>query len=131
MKTDLNILRKRRAHFLGVWAEWLCALLLICKGYRILAVRCRTPVGEIDIVAKRGNMLVIVEVKARRRAEDALASVDQSKRRRLGKAAEALMVQRKFAGLARAGDRTMRFDVMAVLPWRLPVHVVDAWRPEF
>lgn len=95
-----------------------------------MAVRHRTKLGEIDLIARRGSMLVIIEVKARRRVEDALASVDEFKRRRLAGAAQALLADGKFAGLTRSPDFTMRFDVMAVLPWRLPVHVADAWRPE-
>ena len=49
----------------GISAESRAAAFLIAKGYRILARRFRTPVGEIDIVAGRRNTLVFVEVKAR------------------------------------------------------------------
>ena len=55
----------RMAHRLGLRAEMLAAMLLRLKGYRILAQRLKTPAGEIDMVARRGRSLAIVEVKAR------------------------------------------------------------------
>ena len=51
----------------GISAESRAAAFLIAKGFRILARRYRTPVGEIDIVARRRKLLVFVEVKARER----------------------------------------------------------------
>jgi Holliday junction resolvase-like predicted endonuclease len=50
---------------LGLSAESRAAMLLIAKGHRIAARRWKTPVGEIDIVARRRRDLVFVEVKAR------------------------------------------------------------------
>jgi hypothetical protein len=55
----------------GISAESRAAAFLIAKGFRILARRYRTPVGEIDIVARRRKLLVFVEVKARERFDDA------------------------------------------------------------
>ncbi len=46
-------------------AETRCALGLRLRGYRVLARRYKVPVGEVDIVARRGRTLVFVEVKAR------------------------------------------------------------------
>lgn len=104
--------------------------MLLCKGYRVLALRHRTKAGEIDLIALKRKVLVIVEVKARRHAADALASVDEVKQRRLIGATKALLSERKFAGLARHHDLTMRFDVMAVQAWRWPLHMKNAFRPE-
>ena len=59
----------------GLSAESRAAAFLIAKGYRILARRFRTPVGEIDIVAGRRNTLVFVEVKARHTLDDAAEAV--------------------------------------------------------
>src|ERR1700741_4417890 len=57
---------ERRAAFArGLSAESRAALLLMAKGYRIAARRWKSPVGEIDIVARRRNLLGFVEVKAR------------------------------------------------------------------
>src|SRR5262245_24383467 len=73
----------------GISAESRAAAFLIAKGFRILARRYRTPVGEIDIVARRRRLLVFVEVKARDKFDDAAWSVTGRQRARIVAAAEA------------------------------------------
>jgi len=108
----------------GRWAESLAAWSLRLRGYRILARRFRTPLGEIDLVARRGGLLAFVEVKARADMEQALAALGQRQRERTVRAAELFLLRRPdLAGL------TLRFDLIAVRPWRLPRHLCDAWRP--
>ena len=108
----------------GRWAERIAALLLSAKGYRILARGLRSPVGELDIVARRGGVLAVVEVKTRAEEADALLAVTPRQRRRIARAAEAF-----HARLAERARLTLRFDVVLVLPWRAPRHIMDAWRP--
>jgi putative endonuclease len=114
---------RRRAWRRGVGAERAAALLLRLKGYRILARRYRTPMGEIDLVARRGSVVAIVEVKTRRQEAAALEAVSPRQRERLARAALYL--------LPRLGTPppTIRFDVVTVVPGRWPRHVPDAWRP--
>ena len=59
----------------GRAAESLCATRLTLSGYRVLTRGYRVPVGEIDIVARRRDLLVFVEVKARAVLDDAMAAV--------------------------------------------------------
>ena len=54
----------------GISAESRAAAFLIAKGFRILARRWRSPVGEIDIIARRRTLLIFVEVKARANLDD-------------------------------------------------------------
>jgi len=113
----------------GRLAEMLCAMRLTLLGYRILARGYRVPVGEIDIVARRRDTLVFVEVKARAVLEDALAAVAPRQRQRVMRAAEAYVATHPQLALL-----TTRFDVMIVLPWPhlrclWPLHLRDAWRP--
>ncbi|MGJ3261581.1 MAG: YraN family protein [Rhodospirillales bacterium] len=115
---------RRRANRRGRGGEMLAAALLRLKGYRILARGYRVPAGEIDIVAARGQIVAFIEVKARTGLDAALASVGPAQRRRIVRAAEHFFSQ--HAGLQ---DRDMRFDVIAIVPGRLPKHVADAWRP--
>ncbi|MEI7608295.1 MAG: YraN family protein [Rhodospirillaceae bacterium] len=108
----------------GRRAEAWCRLALRLKGYRVLAVRERTPVGEIDIVVRRGGVVAIVEVKARRDGGGLAEAVSPRQWARLERAAAMFLGRHgELAGLA------VRFDVMLVRPWRWPVHVPDAWRP--
>lgn len=107
----------------GRWAEALCRLSLRLRGYRILASRLRTPMGEIDIVARRGDTLAVIEVKARSDWDAANEAVSARQRGRLARAAHAfLSVNPQHAGLA------LRFDVMLVTPRAWPRHLKDAWR---
>ncbi|WP_420402972.1 YraN family protein [Nisaea sp.] len=117
-----RIAAKRRAQRFGLYAEASCRLILRLKGYRILATRLRTKVGEIDILAERGRTLAIVEVKARPSLTAARESVTHSQWRRLQKAA--LWVQRGNTRLAR---HRLRFDLFAVAHWRFPRHIQNVW----
>jgi len=115
--------RERVAAFrLGLSAESRAALLLVAKGYRIAARRWKTPLGEIDIVARRGRALVFVEVKARARADDAAEAVTERTRRRIIGAAELWLAHRPDDAA-----RAIRFDVMLVAPGRMPRHIVNAF----
>lgn len=117
--------RRRKAWRRGRSAEALGVAWLVLRGYQIVGRRLRTPVGEIDIVARRGRTLAIIEVKARRDRATALESVGPRQRHRLRRAAEWLI-----AGRADLAALDIRFDVMAVAPWQPPKHVIDAWRPD-
>lgn len=119
---ELDALR-RRAHLYGRVAEGLCRLSLRLKGYRILASRLRTPLGEIDIVAKRGRTIAVVEVKARGDWDTANEAVGARQRGRLARAAHVFLAANpRYAGYV------LRFDVMLVTPWSWPRHLPDAWR---
>ena len=92
----------------GLKAERLAAWYLRLKGYRILDTRMKTPVGEIDLIARRGKSLVFVEVKARGTIDTALESVKTHQSRRIVRAAEFYL-----AGY-RGKTPDIRFDVIAI-----------------
>ena len=110
------------AFALGLSAESRAAAYLVAKGYRIVARRFRSPVGEIDIVARRRGTLIFVEVKARERLDDAAEAVIPRQQRRIVAAAEAWLA-------AHPDDNNcdMRFDVMLVAPKSLPRHIEAAF----
>jgi putative endonuclease len=114
---------KRRAAFRrGLSAETRAVVLLLVKGYRILARRWQSPVGEIDIVARRRGVLIFVEVKARARLDDAAEAVSERQRRRIAAAAEAwLAIHPEHA------SAEIRFDAVLVMPRRWPRHIVAAF----
>ncbi|MFQ5765248.1 MAG: YraN family protein [Rhodospirillales bacterium] len=117
--------KKRNAWRYGRFAEALSAWHLRARGYRIVSRGFRSAAGEIDIVARRGRVLVFVEVKARRELSAAAESLGPRQTGRIARAAGAFVQSRPgLAGL------DQRFDVMLVRPWRLPVHLEDAWRPQ-
>jgi putative endonuclease len=114
----------RRAAFnRGRRGEWLALWWLRARGYRILAQDYRSAVGEIDVVARRGSTLAIIEVKARDTLDAAIESLSPRQRGRIIAAA------RLFLGHhPRHAICTVRFDVMLVAPGRWPRHFVNAWQ---
>jgi putative endonuclease len=98
-------------------------LWLMAKGYRILGFRLKTPQAEIDILAQRGGVLAVVEVKRRGTLSTAMETVSSDQRDRLRRAGAALAARRpSLAGAA------IRLDLMALAPGRLPRHIPDAWK---
>ena len=114
---------RRKRERAGRAAEWLAAWVLRGRGFRILARRYATPVGEIDLVARRGTLVLFVEVKRRASRDDALAALRPDQQARIARAAEAFL--QRHPKLARCAAR---FDLVAIVPWRLPLHLADAWR---
>jgi putative endonuclease len=115
--------RGRKARLAGRRGEILCALWLMARGYRIVGFRVRTTQAEIDLLARKGGVLAVVEIKRRRNLDEALAAVTWPQRERLQRAAEALAARRpELAGAA------VRLDLIALAPGRMPRHVPDAWR---
>ena len=125
MKRELGPARIQRgleARLAGRRAEWVAALLLMAKGYRILGMRLRTPQGEVDLAAQRGPVLAIVEVKRRRTLEEALLAVGPGQRERLRRAGLGLMARG-----GRNRPAVVRLDLVALAPGRWPRHIADAW----
>ena len=109
----------------GLSAESRAAAYLMAKGYRILAKRFRTPHGEIDIVAKRRNLLAFVEVKARATLDAAAYSVLPQQQRRIAAAAGAWL-----AAHPEDAESAIRFDAMLVAPRTIPRHIPAAFEAE-
>ncbi|MDM9619382.1 YraN family protein [Rhizobium sp. AC44/96] len=113
---------RRRALRRGHVSEYLAALFLMLKGYRIVALRYRTKLGEIDIIARKRNVAVFVEVKARRDEASAVDAVSYTAQNRIRAASDLWLArQRDFAVLSQ------RYDIIAIIPGRLPRHFPDAF----
>jgi len=118
-----RVARGAAARLSGRRGEVLAAVLLMLKGYRILGFRLKTPQGEIDILALRGGVLAVVEVKRRTSLLAALEAVTVDQRERLRRAGANLAARRP-----RLKGAAVRLDLVALAPGRLPVHIPDAWR---
>lgn len=111
-----------KAYQRGHRSEWLAAAALMAKGFRIVARRYKTKLGEIDLIARRGDLVLIVEVKARTTLMAAMEAIGHESERRIEGAADLwLMRQPDYAKLS------VRFDMVAVLPWRWPMHVPNVF----
>jgi len=115
--------RGARARLSGRRAEIWAAIWLMAKGYRILGFRLKTPQAEIDLLAQKGGVLAVVEVKSRTSLELALEAVGWDQRDRLRRAGEAVAASRPALRYV-----AVRLDLIALAPGRLPRHSPDAWR---
>ncbi len=121
-RTTARRIRGGKAREDGRASEFVAAFWLMATGWRILAFRLKTPQGEIDLLARRGRVLAVIEVKRRATIEAALEAVGHRQRQRLRAAAENLAAKRSdLAGLS------VRLDLIALAPGRLPRHIADAW----
>jgi putative endonuclease len=120
---------RAKRHRRGQWAESLCVWRLRLAGWRILSRRFVTGrgsgAGEVDIVARRGKVVAMIEVKARGDLAAAAESIGARQQRRITRGAEAFLARHPHLGALQ-----IRFDAMLVLPWRMPRHIPDAWRRE-
>jgi putative endonuclease len=121
--SEVRVRRGKRARRDGRRGEYLCALWLMAKGYRVLGFRLRTALAEIDILASKGDVVAVVEVKRRASLEAALDAVTPTQRDRLLRAARSIAARRPDLSGA-----SIRLDLMALAPGRWPRHIHDAWR---
>jgi putative endonuclease len=111
-----------RAYRDGIIAESQAAWLYRLKGYRVVAKRYRSPVGEIDLVACKGARLVFVEVKRRKSHDEAAFAVTARRKRRIVRVAQYWIASHPdFVG------RDIAFDVVLCAPWSLPRHIENAF----
>ena len=106
----------------GRRAEIIAAIWLIVKGYRLIDRRVRTPVGEIDLLMRRRDALVFVEVKARPTLDSGVLALHPRQQARCEAAARWLAVRHGWPGAV------LRHDAVVIRPWALPTHLVAVWR---
>ena len=113
---------RRKAFFRGHLSEYYAAIYLIFKGYRIAAMRFRSKSGEVDIIARKGDLVAFIEVKPRRITGDAIFAVDPTSQRRIRNASLTWIARQPDAAIL-----TYRYDIIAVTPWSRPQHFIDAF----
>lgn len=114
--------RRQNAERAGRWAEVLALWFLRCKGYRLLVHRYKSPMGEIDLIMRKGDVTAFIEVKARSTIDNAVLAVTPWQAKRISAAA------RSFMGRDRkAAAQACRFDIVAVSPYHWPQHIENAF----
>lgn len=99
-------------------AQWLAA-----QGWRILAERVKTKVGEIDLIARKGSLVAFIEVKWRKRAADLDTAIDERRLARVAAAVES--VAHEYA----SDGEDISIDVILLAPGSRPRHITNAWMP--
>lgn len=118
MRFALN--RKKKAYLRGKRGEWISAFYLRLKGYEILERRFKTPLGELDLIARKGQTLVAIEVKTRDTFEQASLALTPFQKRRIEQALLFYLTGKNYS-------LDLRFDVVLICPWRWPYHIQGAW----
>lgn len=114
--------KRKRAERRGRWSEWGAAMFLMARGYRILAMRYRVRAGEVDIIARRGEVIAFVEVKARRDLMVAIDAVTFTSQNRIRAAGDHWLARQPDAARL-----SLRYDIVAIVPWMWPRHIEDAF----
>ena len=92
------------------------------KGYRIVAQRYKTHGGEVDLIARRGDLVLLVEVKARPSLAACHDAVTANAAQRIEAAGDYWLARQPDAARL-----SIRRDLVAVVPWRWPAHVPNAF----
>lgn len=109
---------RQKAEQRGRRGEWLAVAALVLRGWRIVGRRVKTPLGEIDIIARRGRVLAFIEVKWRSSEAGAREAFHPRQQARLMRAAALWRARRTSL------DRlATRFDLICVSPGRWPLHL--------
>ena len=114
---------RQQAERSGRDGETRAAFWLKAKGWQILDRRVKTPVGEIDLVARRGKLIAFVEVKWRQKRGELDHAIDDRRLSRVAAAAEA--VSHRYA----TEGEDIRVDVILLAPGAFPRHIANAWQP--
>lgn len=114
--------KRQKAQKLGIASETIAAFALRAWGYKIIERNYKTKLGEIDIIARKGDLVAIVEVKARKTLQESIDGVSYQSTKRIEDTADLWLSKQQDAHLI-----SMRFDIVAVQPHKWPVHLKDAF----
>jgi putative endonuclease len=109
-------------HRRGILAEYMALLYLTLKGYRLVTMRYKTKLGEIDLIMRRGSTIAFIEVKARRTHEDAAHAIHAKNQARVMQAAQMFL-----ASHPAYGNYHVRFDAVLIAWYKRPHHHVHAF----
>ena len=113
---------RREAEDAGRAAEVLALWYLRLKGWRLLVHRYKCPMGEVDLVMRKGDTTAFIEVKARATLDGAVELVSPRQAKRISAAARSYIGKDRKAAL-----QACRFDIVAVSPYHWPRHIENAF----
>ncbi len=112
---------RQSAELRGHWGERRAAWWLRLHGWRILARRVRVPAGEIDLIARRKNLVIFVEVKTRATSAQLDLAIDARVLRRVVAAVDAV------GHIYAPNGEGRRIDAILIAPRRWPRHMINVW----
>jgi putative endonuclease len=118
----MKSLKRQAAYARGLEAETAAARHLMALGFEIVEQRYKTKSGEVDIIARKDDVVLFVEVKARKTLSDALDSVSHTSQRRIEAAGREWIAAQDDAHML-----SWRNDVIAIVPDHPPQHFENVW----
>lgn len=118
----VNKTTRQKAYRKGYIAEYIAAIFLLIKGYRICNMRYKTKLGEIDIIARKGNLAIFIEVKARATRQLGVDAVSYQSQNRIRDASDLWLAKQRNPQLI-----SQRYDIIVMTPWGFPTHFLDAF----
>ena len=112
------------SYYFGIFAEIFTAIYYFLSGYRILARRMRNYAGEVDLICKKGQNLIFIEVKARKLYHDRFDEwmISNKQKERIIRASEIYIAKHK-----KFSNCNIRFDIV-IFSWnKWPTIIKNAW----
>lgn len=111
--------RVRRGRNRSGWiAEWAVVVYMTLKGYRLIARRYKTHVGEVDLIMARNRRVAFIEVKYRQTLALCEAAITPNLRQRVRRSANLWLAKH-----TRYHGYDVGFDLVLLCPWRWPHHI--------
>ena len=122
MSNKKSYKKKIKSYYFGIFSEYLVIIFLSLKGYQVLKRRHKSYFGEIDIIAKKGDTLIMIEVKARKIINSIEEVLSRNQQNRITEAAcDFFAKNKKYQNLG------IRFDLIIVKPFSAPLHLKGYW----
>ena len=115
-------MNKKFSYKFGIFAEYFVVVYLTLLFYSIVSRRYKTKVGEVDIIARRGDSLVFVEVKARKSRAEVHSSLTVNQQGRIVRAAQLFLAKNP-----KYSQSNIRFDLILLCPSFYLRHIKNAW----
>ena len=115
------VINKRKIYYFGLIAEVIASWYLRCKLYQIIERRFKSPFGEIDIIARKNNEIIFIEIKARRDIS-LMDFISKNQQHRISRAAQYFFLKNN-----KYQTYSMRFDAIIMNRYFWPQHFKNYW----
>ena len=115
-------MKNKKTYRFGLIGELIAVIFVRLKCYSILHTRYKNKLGEIDIICKKGNDLIAIEVKTRNKDFNIGDVISENQKKRIVNCMKVFVSKnQKYV------DYNVRFDVIAVRPFKVPLHLKNCW----
>jgi putative endonuclease len=121
-RTKIKSKKKIKSYYFGLFSEIIAIIFLKLKFYKILRRRYRNKLGEIDIIAKKNDFLIAIEVKARKNILLIDEVLSNKQMNRIKRSMNIFYSNKKYYG-----KLSIRYDLIIIQPYKFPIHLKNFW----